>query len=176
MVVHTSKPKSQRTGYAVTWPRRRRGDVRDSGRSMLPRMRRITSSGLSAERTCPVSRTDDRTCPTDRFPADMFLSMLRNFCPLKNDRLDKCPLENCPIGRTHDRTCPLKLVHRADRTIFRPTGQVSSGQLFLSMVRNMSAGSLSDGHVRSSVRLTGHVRSAQSPRMRQSNSTHAWKH
>ena len=48
MVVHTIKQKSARTRYAVTWPRRRRGDVRGPGRSMLPRMRRITSTHARA--------------------------------------------------------------------------------------------------------------------------------
>ena len=46
----------------------------------------------------------------------MFLSMLRNICPLET-----CPLgrESGPVGRTHDRTCLLKLVREAldDRLI-----------------------------------------------------------
>ena len=53
-----------------------------------------------SERTCPMSCTNHRTCPTDMVPADMFLSMLRNICPL----------EICPLACTHDRICPLKLV------------------------------------------------------------------
>ena len=106
MCVHTIRPNSPRTEYVVT--RRRRGGDDDAATcthqevqcfdacvESLRRMRRI-----SGQRTCPMSHTDHRTCPTDSFPADMFLSMLRN----------------------------------------------------------LSAGSLSVGHVRWLVRLIGHVR------------------
>ena len=93
---------------------RERGDVEDTdvlkhGSAMLPRMRQINSTHARDfgtlvtrhnQRTCPIRCTNHRTCPTDIFPADKFLSLLRNFCPL----------ETCPLGRTHGRTCPRKLV------------------------------------------------------------------
>ena len=53
---------------------------------MLPRMLRINSVRdfgplviRHNQRTCPMSHTNHRTCPTDSFPADKFLSMPRPY-------------------------------------------------------------------------------------------------
>ena len=91
------------------------------------------------------------TCPADRLPADMFLSMLRNICPLQNGWLDKCPLETCPVGRTHDRTCLLKLV----------CGPVSAdmfGRVYKALGLIVVTQSLFYTHIRNSIIVTKQIK------------------